>query len=202
VAGLGSRQRDALRALCAPLLEAAGALRAEPAAVGAHVVAVLVASGQPGRLQRMAGGTAREPTRWRARRQLANLRTLVAHARAYERGAAHPRLADLLAELTLAADARSVADGAVALSTIHRAKGLEFDHVWIAGAEEGRLPHGRAVRDGQEDEERRLAYVAVTRARHTLHVSWTATRGGRPREPSRYLAELAAGGDVAIGGRH
>jgi DNA helicase-2/ATP-dependent DNA helicase PcrA len=73
--------------------------------------------------------------------------------------------------------------------------------VWIAGAEEGRLPHGRSVRDGQEAEERRLAYVAVTRAKRTLHVSWAARRSGRPREPSRYLADLVAHGDRAASGR-
>lgn len=74
--------------------------------------------------------------------------------------------------------------------TVHRAKGLEFDHVWIAGVEEGLLPHGRSVREGAEPEERRLAYVAVTRARRTLHASWARERGGREREPSRYLIDL------------
>src|SRR4051794_37413213 len=201
IAGLTAARRDALRALCAPLRDAQRALAARPEAVGAHVVAVLVASGQPDRLTRVVGGTARGPTRWRARRQLANLRALVRHARAYERRAERPRIADFLAEVALAGDERRIADDTVVLSTIHRAKGLEFDHVWIAGAEEGRLPHGRSVRDGQEAEERRLAYVAVTRAKRTLHLSWAATRSGRPRAPSRYLAELAADGDVAIGGR-
>jgi superfamily I DNA/RNA helicase len=75
--------------------------------------------------------------------------------------------------------------------TIHRAKGLGFDHVWVAGPEEGLLPHGRSVSEGKEPEERRLAYVAVTRARRTLHASWARERGGRPHEPSRYLAPLA-----------
>jgi superfamily I DNA/RNA helicase len=81
------------------------------------------------------------------------------------------------------------------VSTIHRDKGLEFDHVWVAGVEEGRLPHRRALQDGQEHEERRLAYVAVTRARRTLHVSWSARRGTRRREPSRYHTAIA--GDAA-----
>ncbi len=101
-------------------------------------------------------------------------------------------MADFLAELALAGDQRRIAGDAVVLSTIHRAKGLEFDRVWIAGAEEGRLPHGRSVRDGQEAEERRLAYVAVTRAGSTLHVSWAARRSGRRREPSRYLSLIGS----------
>jgi superfamily I DNA/RNA helicase len=88
-------------------------------------------------------------------------------------------------------DGRTPTDAA-SVMTIHRAKGLEFDHVWIAGLEEGLLPHGRAVRAGTEPEERRLAYVAITRARLTLHVSWTRERAGRGREPSRYLPDLAS----------
>jgi superfamily I DNA/RNA helicase len=171
----------------APRLDASRALDAEPAAVARHVTAVLVASGQPARLKRTAGGRARAPTRWRAERQLRNLRALVRHARAYEQRTEHPRLADFLAQLALAGDQRTTREDAVAVTTIHRAKGLEFDHVWIAGAEEGRLPHSRSVREGQEEEERRLAYVAVTRAKRTLHASWAMTRAGREREPSRYL---------------
>jgi superfamily I DNA/RNA helicase len=201
VAGLTPSQRRALRSLCVPLLDAHRALAVRPAAVGAHVVAVLVASGQPDRLTRVARGTARGPTRWRAQRQLANLRALVTHARAFERRAERPRLADFLAELALAGDERRSADDAVIISTIHRAKGLEFDHVWIAGAEEGRLPHARAVRDGQEAEERRLAYVAVTRAGRSLHVSWAAQRSGRPGAPSRYLT-VTRGDELATDGGH
>ena len=86
-----------------------------------------------------------------------------------------PDLGDLLADLALDRDARHADPDAVVLSTIHRAKGLEFDHVWLAGAEEGRLPHRRALAEDAEPEERRLAYVAVTRARRTLHVSWAAS---------------------------
>ena len=79
---------------------------------------------------------------------------------------------------------------------MHRAEGLQFNHVWIAGCEEGLLPHGRSVRGGTESEERRPAHVAVTRAARTLHASWAPERGGREREPWRYLADLA--GDRAV----
>jgi DNA helicase II / ATP-dependent DNA helicase PcrA len=190
VDGLSARQAAALVDLCDPLLAAARGLDAEPAAVRRHVIAVLVASGQPARLRRTAGGGARPPTRWRAERQLRNLRALVAHARAYEQRTARPRLGDFLADLALAGEQRATGEDAVVLTTIHRAKGLEFDHVWIAGAEEGRLPHSRSVGEGQEDEERRLAYVAVTRAKRTLHASWAERRAGRQRAPSRYLAAV------------
>ena len=174
VDGLNPRQAAALADLCGPLLGAARGLDSEPNRVARHVIAVLVASGQPARLKRVVGGGARAPKRWRAERQLRNLRALVAHARAYAQRTARPRLPDFLAQLALAGDERTTVREAVVLTTIHRAKGLEFDHVWIAGAEEGRLPHGRSGRDDQEDEERRLAYVVVTRGRTTVHLSWAA----------------------------
>ena len=154
------------------------------------VVGVLVASGQPDRLRRTAGGRGRGPTRARAGRRLRNLRALVHLARAYDQRSERAILGDLLADLALDRDARRPDPATVVLSTIHRAKGLEFDHVWLAGAEEGRLPHRRALAEESEPEERRLAYVAVTRARRTLYVSWVEARGARAGEPSRYLADL------------
>jgi superfamily I DNA/RNA helicase len=191
IAGLGARQADALRELCARLLAAARLAPAGPRPVSTQVIAALVASAQPERLHRTLAGTGNAATRGRARRQLRNLRNVVARARAYETRAAHPRLGEFIAELALEQTDRTVAGGAVALSTVHRAKGLEFDHVWLAGVEEGLLPHARALRVGHEPEERRLAYVAVTRARHTLHLSWARRRKDRPREPSRYLPLIA-----------
>jgi DNA helicase-2/ATP-dependent DNA helicase PcrA len=190
-ADLSAQQSAALRDLCRPLLAASHQLAAGSAGLGDQVVAILVASGQPDRQRRTAGGGARGPARARAERRLANLRDLVRLARAYEQRAERPTLGDLLADLALDRDACRADPGAVVLSTIHRAKGLEFDHVWLAGAEEGRLPHRRALADGDEREERRLAYVAVTRARSTLHVSWPATAGRREPAPSRYLAGIA-----------
>jgi ATP-dependent DNA helicase Rep len=100
---------------------------------------------------------------------------------------------------------------AVRLSTVHASKGLEFPHVFIAGCEEGSMPHtGDLDPDSEEgpqrvEEERRLMYVAVTRAQRTLTVSWCRVRkrarAAVPRLPSRFIAEMkldAEGGASAI----
>jgi ATP-dependent DNA helicase Rep len=83
----------------------------------------------------------------------------------------------------------------VRLSTLHAAKGLEFAHVFLVGLEEGLLPHRESVASGNVDEERRLFYVGITRARRSVHLSYCRKRrrGGEPVEcqPSRFLAELA-----------
>lgn len=80
---------------------------------------------------------------------------------------------------------------AVALSTLHGAKGLEWDSVHLVGLSEGLLPISHASGLAEIDEERRLLYVGITRARRRLALSW-AREGlrGRPREPSRFLSEL------------
>jgi superfamily I DNA/RNA helicase len=93
--------------------------------------------------------------------------------------------------------------GRVTLSSLHGAKGLEFDHVFLAGCEEGLLPHSRTLDARATDanpqdieEERRLFYVGVTRARETLALTRAKTRGLRgktvPRTPSRFLVEIPA----------
>ncbi|MET0297282.1 MAG: ATP-dependent helicase [Microbacterium sp.] len=79
----------------------------------------------------------------------------------------------------------------VTLATLHAAKGLEWDHVHLVGFAEGQLPIGYATTFEQVDEERRLAYVGITRAARTLSVSWA--RGQRGREPSRFLREIGTG---------
>jgi superfamily I DNA/RNA helicase len=92
-------------------------------------------------------------------------------------------------------------EDAVTLSSFHRAKGLEWSAVWVAGVEEGLVPMGRASGRAAEQEERRLLYVALTRAADELHVSWSATRtfGAHPvpRRPSRWLEAVAASAEPA-----
>ncbi|WP_417554231.1 ATP-dependent helicase [Microbacterium sp.] len=78
----------------------------------------------------------------------------------------------------------------VTLSTLHAAKGLEWPHVLLAGWAEGALPISYASTFEQVDEERRLAYVGITRAARTLAISWSSGAGRGDRAPSRFLAEI------------
>ena len=107
------------------------------------------------------------------------------------------RLENFLENVTLDSDRaeekENTAD-AVTLITMHSCKGLEFPHVFIVGLEDGLLPHSRSKVEGTMDEERRLFYVAVTRAMQTLAISHC---GGRkkygqllPCQPSPFLKEL------------
>ncbi|CAH0130935.1 ATP-dependent DNA helicase UvrD2 [Microbacterium oxydans] len=78
----------------------------------------------------------------------------------------------------------------VTLSTLHAAKGLEWPHVHLAGWAEGALPISYATTFESIDEERRLAYVGVTRAARTLALTWSRSAGRGERAPSRFLAEM------------
>lgn len=105
-----------------------------------------------------------------------------------------------LERIALVADSDQIPDegaGVVTLMTLHTAKGLEFDTVFLTGMEDGVFPHERALNDPAElEEERRLAYVGITRARRTLYVTRSIVRVafGSPRSnpPSRFLEEIPA----------
>ena len=89
----------------------------------------------------------------------------------------------------------------VTLATLHAAKGLEWDHVYLMGMSEGLLPISYATTFEQIDEERRLAYVGITRAARTLSLSWARSSGSRDREPSRFLREIGTGSLRVVDGR-
>ena len=92
-----------------------------------------------------------------------------------------------------AKDQHEPATRTVTLATLHASKGLEWDHVYLIGVSEGLLPISYAQTFEAVDEERRLAYVGVTRAAHTLSVSWSRGRGRSERSPSRFLREIGSG---------
>ncbi|MER7419846.1 DNA helicase PcrA [Micromonospora peucetia] len=164
-----------------------------------------------------------------------NLQELVSVAREYterieaigEEGE-RATLAGFLEQVALVADADQVPtddpdhQGVVTLMTLHTAKGLEFPVVFLTGLEDGVFPHLRSLGDSRElEEERRLAYVGITRARQRLYLSRAVTRSawGQPayNPPSRFLEELPpelvrwertegsytswAGGGGGVGGR-
>ncbi len=111
----------------------------------------------------------------------------------------HDRLLEFLESVTLDSDRESDEDktgDAVTLITMHSCKGLEFPHVYIVGLEDGLLPHSRSKVEGTLDEERRLFYVAVTRAMLSLTISHCAGRKKygqvMPCHPSQFLKELPA----------
>ena len=135
----------------------------------------------------------------RAARQ-AMLDALLQTADDFDRDASRPSMGSFLR--TVALDGREMADDreskagedAIKLMTLHSAKGLEFPRVYLVGLEEGILPHKRSIETGTVDEERRLAYVGVTRAMDRLVVSFAAARKKwgkmRPGKPSRFLREM------------
>ena len=94
---------------------------------------------------------------------------------------------------------------AVRLSTLHAAKGLEYGHVFVVGVEEGILPHRESLDPVRIEEERRLMYVGITRARRSLHVSYCERRKQAreliPCEPSRFIAEMGTDDIRFSGGR-
>src|SRR4051812_34307289 len=122
--------------------------------------------------------------------RLARLRDLVAAARAYERDNADPTVVDFLARAALASATDDEGERErVTLCTVHGAKGLEWQVVLGCGLEEGTFPSHHAALGDALEEERRLAYVAVTRAKRTLVLSHAQRRYGKRTRPSRFIAE-------------
>jgi len=129
--------------------------------------------------------------------RLENLDELVLVAKEFQRNNPEGKLADFLNEVALVAAADDIDDesGTVSLMTLHTAKGLEFDVVFLTGIEEGLLPHKMSfIQPGGMAEERRLFYVGITRARKKLHISLALARSmfgdTEPSTPSRYLQEV------------
>ncbi|TAN04399.1 MAG: ATP-dependent DNA helicase Rep [Rhodanobacteraceae bacterium] len=126
-------------------------------------------------------------------RRLGNVRELMDWFRAMDSG--RTRAGDLAAQLALLNHAdRDDGGDAVRMMTLHSAKGLEFRSVHIVGCEDGTLPHEGAIDEGRLDEERRLLYVGITRAKEFLHLSYSVQgrRYGQVfrQKPSRFLDEL------------
>jgi DNA helicase-2/ATP-dependent DNA helicase PcrA len=129
-----------------------------------------------------------------------NLEQLVSVAREFEETRPEGTLGDFLEQVALVADADQVpdrdgSDGVVTLMTLHTAKGLEFPVVFLTGLEDGVFPHQRSLGDPKElEEERRLAYVGITRAEQRLYLSRSAVRSawGTPsyNPGSRFLDDL------------
>ena len=195
--GIATRSVSAIEAFTR-LLESLGRTRdAEDAAVADLLSAVLEESGYLAELR-----DSRDP---QDETRIENLAELVAVAREFDEARRETgeviSLEDFLEQVSLVADADEIPDagddesGVVTLMTLHTAKGLEFPVVFLTGMEDGTFPHMRSLADPAElEEERRLAYVGITRARERLHLSRAAVRSawGAPQyaPASRFLGEI------------
>ncbi len=207
VPGMATRSINAVREFVA-LLDELGEV-AETATPADLVDRVLVRSGYLAELQE-----SKDP---QDETRVENLQEFEAIAREFEERldgeSAEGRLVEFLEQVSLVADADSIPggaksgpvppgeqpeqndDGVVTLMTLHTAKGLEFPVVFLTGMEDGVFPHLRAMSNPKElEEERRLAYVGITRARQRLYVSRATMRSswGAPQvnPPSRFLGEM------------
>jgi len=130
---------------------------------------------------------------------LENINELINAAAQYDQYTEQPSLLDYLQQISLFSDtdAYDSSGGSVALMTLHAAKGLEFENVFIVGVEHGLLPHERSTTNedlSELEEERRLLFVGITRAKGWLHISharYRTIRGQQLRTiPSQFLYEL------------
>jgi DNA helicase-2/ATP-dependent DNA helicase PcrA len=165
-------------------------LRSEAAGMGVKdlISRVLSASGY-------AAALSQEDTH-ESQDRLENLAELLSAAAEYEGRSDEPTLTGFLDQVSLLADTDMMKEDApVVLMTLHSAKGLEYDAVFLVGLEEGLMPHVRSLESEDAiEEERRLVYVGMTRARERLHLSWAQSRQvfgqRRTSQPSRFLEEI------------
>ena len=130
--------------------------------------------------------------------RLENLDELVGVAREYAAGAEEGSVEEFLQQIALFSEQDNLSDeqGIVTLMTLHNAKGLEYGTVFIIGLEDGVFPHMRSIEAGDLEEERRLAYVGITRAKRQLYLTHARTRalfGNRDwNMRSRFIDEIPA----------
>ena len=219
IPGLGAAAVKSLRRFMSTMTELAE-LAEQNVPVGDLLEAVLSRTGYLDALEAEALGGAEKTIE--AQGRLENLDQLVEVAREFDAAATEEEdtLDLFLQQLALVADAdsRREDDGLVTLMTLHNAKGLEYPIVFIAGCEDGVFPHARALDEGGLEEERRLFYVGVTRAKRELYLAYArrrsvfgqATYGLRSRFLDEIPAELtdreeelelSAGAPVGAGGR-
>jgi DNA helicase-2/ATP-dependent DNA helicase PcrA len=187
---LGQRARGAVRSFV-EVIDRLGAELVEGAGVPKLVEAAFTESGYLIELE--------EERTVEAMGRVENLRELVGVAREFEVREPDGILADFLEQVSLASeqDELDQESGVVTLMTMHNAKGLEFDVVFMVGMEDGVFPHYRSMTDAAElEEERRLAYVGITRARRRLYLTHAWSRslfgGSNYNPPSRFLNEIPA----------
>src|SRR4051795_7271736 len=132
-----------------------------------------------------------------AQGRIENLEALMVAAREYDQRTDAPSVEEWLQQLALFAAQDDLVDdeGLVTLMTLHNAKGLEFPIVFVIGCEDGVFPHARAIDEGEVEEERRLCYVAITRAMRDLYLTYARRRNAftgasTPGLRSRFLDEI------------
>ncbi|WP_212528859.1 DNA helicase PcrA, partial [Actinospica durhamensis] len=187
--GLAARSLNAVRGFAALMADLRGKV-AEGAGPSEVLEAILERTGYLAELQ--------ESTDPQDESRAENLQELVAVAHEYEGAEGSEGVTGFLERVALVADADQLPDGGegmITLMTLHTAKGLEFPVVFLTGLEEGVFPHTRALGNVQElEEERRLAYVGITRARQRLYFSRAVLRSawGAPsyNPQSRFVEEV------------
>lgn len=191
IEGLAPRSRNAIAGFVTLLDDLAAVLDAG-GGPGSVLAAALERSGYLAELR-----DSRDP---QDETRLENLAELESVALEFARENPDGTLDDFLERISLVADADDIPDsegGVVTMMTLHTAKGLEFPVVFLTGMEDGMFPHMRALGDATEfEEERRLAYVGITRARERLYITRAVSRvmWGAPawNPPSRFLDEVPA----------